>query len=156
MADSTAPTGAWSPTIALAITLLAATPIFLYYGLPKLLSLAGTALGWTLRKKTEGRKDHLITLMNADNKAFHEQHKSSNDSSLKESRTGSKGLEAGASELPQDANKDWDGIVGFFHPFWCVATPSYAPIASNCRQQRWWRWRARSLGGYSCRPEPMA
>ena len=69
-------------------------------------------LGWTLRKRTEGRRAHLLALMTEEDKAAR-----ANDPQ-------------GSSEtklvfdvdddlkIPLDKQKDWDGVVGFFHPFW--------------------------------------
>lgn len=125
MADTTAPSGGrpfpfnlGSRNLAITATVIATMPILFVFVLPKFLTLVGSVLGWTLRKKTDGRRGHLVTLMNDDDKTYWEQHGESKDSASIEELKSAKAFEAGASKAPQNTNKDWDGIVGFFHPFW--------------------------------------
>ncbi|KAH7320237.1 alpha-1,2-mannosyltransferase alg11 [Stachybotrys elegans] len=97
---------------AFAVTLvLILGPLIALAALPRLVRLTGPALGWTLWKKTDGRRSHLVALMDEDDKKYWEQNKD---------RKGGLNKEWQAIQDQSDAkgaNRDWDGIVGFFHPF---------------------------------------
>ena len=97
MAGSSAPIGgSWFATI---VYLLAAfLPFIVIFGLPHIASLFGSFLGWTLKKKTEGRKAQLTALMSEEG--------------------GSKGTPNTTSAKATGKGDDFDGIIGFFHPFW--------------------------------------
>ncbi len=93
--------------------------------LPLIWRLAGSTLGWYLRQRTERQRQYLLTTTAADEKQFVEQQQQQ-----KEAQAGSRDDEdegwetveaygaasAGNGETGKAA--DWDGIVGFFHPFW--------------------------------------
>ena len=91
---------------AIALALLIAAPATTFYCARRLLTWFGIFLGWTLRKKTEGRRSLLMSLMNDDNETA--RRKNSNGAS---SSTTSK-------TEPEGLDSDWDGAIGFFHPFW--------------------------------------
>ncbi|KFA67111.1 hypothetical protein S40285_02990 [Stachybotrys chlorohalonatus IBT 40285] len=89
--------------------LLVSIPLIALYALPRLISFIGTSLGWTLLKKTEGRRAHLTALMEEDDKKFHQGHR---QEELSEEWQAIRAL-----SNFEKSQKDWDGIIGFFHPF---------------------------------------
>ena len=101
-----------------AVPLLCLTPLILF---PLLWRAVGASLGWYLRKKTDGRRCHILELVEADENKYREERRSSTSSG--------EGVEDGgwekvyADSVGTAGNGDkrddsWDGIVGFFHPFW--------------------------------------
>lgn len=68
-------------------------------------------LAWYLRKKTDGRRCHIVELVEADEKKYRED----------KDDGGWERVGACATRIAKNGDKtddDWDGIVGFFHPFW--------------------------------------
>lgn len=95
----------------------------LYFAGPAILSALGVMGGTYLRKKTEGRRAHLLEVMAQEEKAFQEKESSagrpSTDSNGWENVEASSEKSGGSTGKQQtDSSKDWSGIVGFFHPFW--------------------------------------
>lgn len=93
--------------------------------LPLLWHIAGPTLGWYLRKKTDGRRSHIIDLVQSDEKKYKESRRTSTSSGIE----GGSREDGGWEKLDTQTNGvaegrettvdgDWDGIVGFFHPFW--------------------------------------
>lgn len=115
-------------------TLLASSPLVLVFVVPAVLRTISLALGWTLRKRTDGRRAHLVALMNEQDSKFRRQSK----------ELGSRGQDAqdtgvGALDDAQEADQQWDGIVGFFHPF-CNAGGGGERVlwaAVRTTQKRW-------------------
>ena len=96
--------------------LMASLPLVFLWSLPVLIQLLGSSLGWTLRKKTDGRRAHLKALMNEDDKKYRLRNAG------RESNLGEEWRNIKALAEQKDTQKDWDGIIGFFHPFWYVAS----------------------------------
>jgi alpha-1,2-mannosyltransferase len=94
-----------SPSVVIAATLMAVAPLLLL-----LIPYFGAGIGWILRTKTDGTRKHLVNLMNEEHKKYLQQRKGSDSPS-----TTSDSLDENG-ELK--ASTDWDGVVGFFHPFW--------------------------------------
>ena len=101
-------------TLAIVVVLISSTPFLLVFVLPRILARVGRALGWTLRKRTDGRRALLLSLMQDDNSKFRE--RSEGQADKKQAQDASAGALSGVDIQQQD----WDGIVGFFHPFWYV------------------------------------
>ena len=103
-----------------ATLVVAFAPFLLVFVAPRIVRAFGRSLGWTLKQKTDGRRALLVSLMDGENR------KSSEKSSLETKSTSSgewqtvQGTDLGAVDGAEKASKDWDGIVGFFHPFWFV------------------------------------
>lgn len=95
----------------LLLTLLALSTFLVLPGLAKIL---GRILGWSLRKKTEGRRAHLLALMTEEDKAARE--------ADPKGTTQAKLVFDVDDKLrgTLESQKGWAGIVGFFHPFWYV------------------------------------
>ncbi|KAI1374820.1 glycosyltransferase family 4 protein [Hypoxylon crocopeplum] len=103
----------------------------------------GSALGWCLRKGTEGRRS-LIIRATAENEAKFRETKAqgkdgSTSSSDDESWENIDGSILGTARNGEKGNQDWDGIVGFFHPF-CNAGGGGERVlwaAIRATQRRW-------------------
>jgi alpha-1,2-mannosyltransferase len=83
---------------------------------PPLLRVLVTFVAWGIRKKTEGRKQQLMQLMTE------EDEKTSDDKSSEEWEK-VQGTEEDTpkkkdGKITKEWNRNWDGLVGFFHPFW--------------------------------------
>ncbi|KAM0738478.1 hypothetical protein ACQRIT_006215 [Beauveria bassiana] len=95
-------------------------PWFLYLGPPIAWRLLGRFVGFLLRKKTEGRRSVLVSAMDEESDKFASENVESKSSSGDEWEKVSGDAEhASANKLDKlkDKTKDWDGIIGFFHPF---------------------------------------
>ncbi|ROT43587.1 family 4 glycosyltransferase [Sodiomyces alkalinus F11] len=97
------------------VSLLAAAPILIYFLLPILLRSIGSVAGTYLCKKTEGRHTHLLELAGSNKKKDETLNKDSSDGWGTVDAQSLRGTDSQGSPLP--SNKDWTGIVGFFHPF---------------------------------------
>ena len=107
-AESTA-TAAVNSTVRIVVTVAVSfAPFLIAMAVPRLLRLLGHSLGWYLRKKTEGRRSLLISLMNEEASKSQEKNLETKSTSSGEWQNVQK----------QDVDPDWAGIVGFFHPFW--------------------------------------
>jgi alpha-1,2-mannosyltransferase len=120
MADSMSSAGEKQrPSLTLIVmTLLAVLPIAAILILPIAWQAMGIVLGWYLRKKTDGRRHHILEVMEQEEKTFsatHPERKGSDDEweNVEAYATGTSGN-------GEKGQKEWDGIVGFFHPFWSV------------------------------------
>jgi hypothetical protein len=127
-------------TLAFVVTpLLAVAPLATLLGVPFVTRLIGGVLGWYLRRKTDGRRSHLIELMDEDDKKFREEQGSNTTAGLDATVNADEEDEwekvdtyaVGSSPNGDKEEKEWDGIVGFFHPFWWVAAAPCLPQAFN-------------------------
>ena len=105
-----------------ATLIVAFAPLLLVFVVPRIVQLVGIALGWALKKKTDGRRGLLISLMDGENRKSAEKNL--------ETKSTSSGEWQAVQEADAEAEKprEFDGIVGFFHPFWCV-------VEINSRQE---------------------
>ncbi|KAG9237297.1 putative GDP-Man:Man(3)GlcNAc(2)-PP-Dol alpha-1,2-mannosyltransferase [Amylocarpus encephaloides] len=103
---------------------------------PKLVFYAGGTLGYYLKKKTAGRKTQILELVEAEEKEYAAEGKGSEDSDEWEK------IESHATGTAKDKqvkDREWDGIVGFFHPF-CNAGGGGERVlwaAIRATQKRW-------------------
>ncbi|CAK7205671.1 asparagine-linked glycosylation protein [Sporothrix eucalyptigena] len=114
--------------------------------LPYIWRLAGSTLGWYLRQRTEGQRQFLLEMMAADEKRFQDQKKQKVVKEAQKKVDGSdddwENIEAEATASSGNGERgasDWDGIVGFFHPF-CNAGGGGERVlwaAIRATQQRW-------------------
>lgn len=83
--------------------------------------LVGRAVSYYLKQKTAGRRAQILELMESEEKEYATKGKGKRDSDeWHHVETEPSGATKGA----EPADRDWDGIVGFFHPFWCVLDSS--------------------------------
>jgi len=102
-------------TVLLTLT-VAFIPITIFFLGPKLLFYVGGTFGYYLRKKTEGRRAQILEAVEKDEKEFAEKGER-RDSDEWESVDA---YAVGTAKNGEKGDKEWDGIVGFFHPFWWV------------------------------------
>jgi len=106
-------------TLAFVLLPLLAIPLLLKPVLFPLLSrTVGSALGWYLRTKTSGRRHHILELVERDEERHQEEAK---ERKAKEEDDGWETVDSYALGTSQNGDKgeaEWDGIVGFLHPFW--------------------------------------
>lgn len=110
--DSNAWTFGSKWTTLLLTLLVASFPIILVKFGPALVLRLGSTLGYYLRKKSAGRRAQILELVEADEQEFIAKggQKSNSDGE-------SENVVAGTARNGQK-DAEWDGIVGFFHPFW--------------------------------------
>lgn len=96
------------------IAVLAMAPLVL---IPLAWQTLGSILGWYLLRKTEGRRAHIIELVEKEEARYQEE---SAQRTEKEDQDWERidRHAAGTSQNGEKGDKEWDGIVGFFHPFW--------------------------------------
>ena len=97
------------------LVVIASMPLTIIILGPKLLFRIGSTFGYYLRKKTAGRKAQILELLEADEKEYKEEDGGRRDSDDWENV---EAYAVGSSNNGGKADKEWDGIVGFFHPFW--------------------------------------
>jgi alpha-1,2-mannosyltransferase len=105
---------------AVLFTVIAFLPFLAVFVAPKAATAVGRFLGWLLLKKTEGRRAQLVALMTEDDEKFQKAKTRSGTSKGSSADENDTGLvtDVGTVNDAGKAKQDWDGIVGFFHPFW--------------------------------------
>lgn len=99
----------------------AAMPLVIFFFLPWLWRAVGAGFGWYLRRKTEGRRHQVIEIMEVDERRFaQEEAPDTKRSSSDDDWETVDGYTTGTADNGAKGQKEWDGIVGFFHPFWFV------------------------------------
>jgi len=119
--DGSVPWGAgMSKWTAMAIvSILGFLPLTVLFLGPKLVLYVGGTFGYYLRKKTAGRKAQILDLVESEEKDYAANAKNRRDSDDWENV---ESYATGTANNGEKADREWDGIVGFFHPFWCVFT----------------------------------
>ncbi|KAK3900630.1 glycosyltransferase [Staphylotrichum tortipilum] len=118
------------------VPLLCAAPLLAFFVLPLLWRALGSALGWYLRKKTEGRRCVILQIVAAESEMYRQSRQNSASNIKVDDDAGWDALD------PENRDKsldDWDGIVGFFHPF-CNAGGGGERVlwaAIRATQHRW-------------------
>jgi alpha-1,2-mannosyltransferase len=84
---------------------------------PKIIFWLGGMAGSYLRKKTAGRKAQILGLTEKDQAEWEEEGKDRRDSDDWENVDA---YAVGTANNGEKGEEEWDGIVGFFHPFWYV------------------------------------
>lgn len=141
-------------TLAITAIAIASTPFALLicwnFFLPFLFRVfsrtVGSTLGWYLRKLTDGRRSLIIRATTENEAKFRESKSSAKDSSSGSNNSSDDegwenidGSILGTSGNGEKGDRDWDGIVGFFHPF-CNAGGGGERVlwaAIRATQKRW-------------------
>ncbi|KAI1327609.1 hypothetical protein F5Y16DRAFT_188866 [Xylariaceae sp. FL0255] len=136
--------------LAITAAVLICSPLAAYalwhFALSSLVRTLGAFAGWYLRKKTEGRRALIIRTTEEAEKAFQEK-KSAGEEAAASATTHSSDDEwenidsavTGSADNGKTGNKDWHGIVAFFHPF-CNAGGGGERVlwaAVRATQRRW-------------------
>lgn len=77
----------------------------------------GRFLGYTLRKKTEGRRAQLISVMHEEDEKYWKENTRPKTSPSAGWEAVEEGTDKKSGSTGVQSQKDWDGIIGFFHPF---------------------------------------
>lgn len=123
----------------LAVSAIAFAPFAWLFLFPFVYKTVGSLLGWYLRRKTEGRRSRILEVMNADLKAYREKKRQDEKDSDDDDWERLDSHAIGSSRNGDKADNDWDGIVGFFHPF-CNAGGGGERVlwaAIRATQNRW-------------------
>ncbi len=100
------------------VPILAVMPLATFLILPLLWRALGSSLGWYLRRKTDGRRSHILQLVEADEKKHEDEIGKRKNSEEDDEWERVDAYALGSSKNGEKADKEWDGIAGFFHPFW--------------------------------------
>ncbi|EFX06272.1 alpha-mannosyltransferase [Grosmannia clavigera kw1407] len=111
---------------------------------PRLWRLTGSTVGWYVRQKSDGRRQRLLRVMAAEELIFQDEKKTKANKKTDGGSSESDWENVEASPADSAASDDkgeqqWDGIVGFFHPF-CNAGGGGERVlwaAIRATQQRW-------------------
>ena len=114
--------GPWK--VLMLVLVIASTPLTMFLLGPKILFYVGGIFGHYLKKKTAGRKAQILEMVAADEQEFVVNGGDKSDSDEWENV---EAYATGTSKNGEKGNKEWDGIVGFFHPFWY---DSYSELSS--------------------------
>ncbi|KAK3315380.1 GDP-Man:Man(3)GlcNAc(2)-PP-Dol alpha-1,2-mannosyltransferase [Apodospora peruviana] len=125
-----------------AVPMLAVLPLASIFLLPILWRAVGSSLGWYLRRKTDGRRSQIVELMDTDERIYREKSEERRRDSSGSDDDGWENVDAyspGTAKNGEKGEEEWDGIVGFFHPF-CNAGGGGERVlwaAIRATQQRW-------------------
>lgn len=118
---------AFLSTAVLVLFIITATVVLLPQLVGSLVGLVFRGVGWLIRRRTRSRRDYVIARARSEEEeARASRAKDSTSSSAKsqededwekvDSTGGVKTTSSSESSGGEDA--EWDGIIGFFHPFW--------------------------------------
>ena len=83
---------------------------------PLLLRSLGQAVGRYLQKRTHARRSLVLSRAEKEEKDYASKLKS--DATVEEDWETVEGYAAATAKNGKKADQDWEGLVGFFHPFW--------------------------------------
>lgn len=106
-------------TLVIVVTILSTFPLLAVLLGPVVANRIGRFWGFTLRKRTEGRRAQLLSVMNEEDEKYQKENPGFSTSSSEEWEAVD-GLDLKITTKDGKSQKDWDGIIGFFHPFWYV------------------------------------
>jgi alpha-1,2-mannosyltransferase len=85
---------------------------------PFVIPLAFRCLGSVLRRRSNGRRALLRARVELEEDAYRAQKARQSKSEDEEDWERVESYAAGLSRSSASAESDWDGVIGFFHPFW--------------------------------------
>jgi hypothetical protein len=139
----------------LIIVLLAAIPLIPF--LVKILARGSLRLiGWSLQRRTSKRRELIASRVRSEQEAYEAALKGSpkvEDEDWEQIESYAAGT-APNGESPRDV--EWDGVVGFFHPFWSVTWQQRPALVLTPLQQCRRGWRTSSVGSYTSHAEALA
>lgn len=92
--------------------------------LPRILRFLGELVGYYLRRSSRARRELLLARVVTEQRAWDAQHKDGQEKGEDEWEQ-IEGSLVGSAVNGGKGERDWSGIVGFFHPFWYIlALPS--------------------------------
>lgn len=85
------------------------------------------SVGWLVQNRSRSRREQIVSQVRAEEEEFQSkcarspaQTETVEEDWEKVDSSSSSCLTPGSDKIPGDGNDDWDGIIGFFHPFWYV------------------------------------
>lgn len=138
------------------VSLLAPALVALLF-LPKTLHLVAGLVGQHLRRSSRTRRELLLARVENETKAYEAEGKSKKKEDDDWEQVG--GTPPSSAVKGDQADSEWDGIVGFFHPFWYVwRAPKDVDVGADrvFPQQCGRRRRTSPLGCHSSTPEALA
>lgn len=106
-------------TLVIVVTVLSTLPLLVVVFGPIVANRIGRFWGFTLRKRTEGRRAQLLSVMNEEDAKYQKENPGLKTSSSEEWEA-VKAADLKTTTKDGKSQKDWDGVIGFFHPFWYV------------------------------------
>jgi alpha-1,2-mannosyltransferase len=96
-------------------------PFCIIFFTPALIQLGIESIGWYFTRKTAGRREQILERVEEEEKAWNENRKKQEpekgvDGDAEWEKVD--GFEAGVAGNGEKGEKEYDGIIGFFHPFW--------------------------------------
>jgi hypothetical protein len=139
----------------LIIVLLAAIPLIPFW--VKILARRSLRLiGWSLRHRTSKRRELIASRVRTEEEAYQAALRSSpkaEDEDWEQIESYAAGT-APNGELPRDV--EWEGVAGFFHPFWSVTWQRRRGRVLTPLQQCRRGWRTCPVGSYTSHAEALA
>lgn len=142
-------------SVVLIIVLLSAVPLVPFL-VKVLVRRSLRFVGWSLRRRTSKRRELVASRVQAEEEAYQtalQRSPKAEDDDWEQIE----GYAAGTApngELPRDG--EWQGVVGFFHPFWSVTRQRRPGRVLTPLQQCRRRWRTCPLGSYTRHAEALA
>lgn len=84
---------------------------------PFVIRFVGQTIGWYLHRKTSSRRELIIARVKVEEDEYRAKERKSPKSEDEEWER----IESHGARTPKTgdkANAEWDGVIGFFHPFW--------------------------------------
>lgn len=109
---------------AISLLIILATAVFLPRLSVEVLGLVLRCVGWVIQKRTRSRRKYIVSRVAADEEEFQSKRARSSprtqteDEDWEKVETYGTGSTGGAKV--SGSQDEWNGIIGFFHPFWCV------------------------------------
>jgi len=85
---------------------------------PFIVRFTGQAIGWYLRRRTSARKELILARV----KVEEDDYKSKERRLAKSEDEEWERIDTRAQRTGENASEDWEGVIGFFHPFWYYTT----------------------------------
>jgi alpha-1,2-mannosyltransferase len=115
---------AFFTTIIITLVILVATLFIIPTAFAYVLKAVLRSVGWSLKNKTNARRELILSQVRAEI----EQHQSKQSASASASASSAgpedddwekvDGTVPGVADNGKPLGEDWEGIIGFFHPFW--------------------------------------
>ena len=107
-------------TMALFLIMLSllAVVVLSFVLLPRSLRFVGELLGSNLRRASRTRRELLLARVASEQRTYDAEHKGQKEKEKEEDWEEVEASMVGSAVNGGKADKDWSGIVGFFHPFW--------------------------------------
>lgn len=109
-----------SKSFILTLVTLLITLLLLPKAASYLLSSVLRSIGWSIKKKTNARREAILARVRAEEEEFRSKQAKSSPRTAAEDEDWEKvdNSALGNAGNGRAGDDEWDGIIGFFHPFW--------------------------------------